>query len=109
MPLALLCDEHIPYAVTDELKRRGLDVLTCQEIGLRSEADEAILATARELRRTVYTRDDDYLRLHAVGVLHEGILYHHQSKYSIGNAVEAVAIACSVLNQDEMRNNVEHL
>ena len=34
MPLALLCDEHIPYPVIEGLRRRGVDVTTVQQLGL---------------------------------------------------------------------------
>ena len=61
MALPLLCDEHVPYPVVEGLRRRGLDILTVQEIGLRSTADEQILETARRQRRIVYTQDADFL------------------------------------------------
>ena len=33
MALPLLCDEHVPYPIVEGLRRRGLDILTVQEIG----------------------------------------------------------------------------
>lgn len=58
-------DEHIPRSVTLGLRRRGVDVLTCQEEGMLSVEDEVHLALATRLGRTVITQDDDFLRLHA--------------------------------------------
>jgi hypothetical protein len=109
MPLALLCDEHIPYQVIEGLRRRGIDVITAQQIGLRSALDEVILDSARQQRRVVYTNDTDFLRLQATGVRHAGIFYHHILNYSIGEAISLVALACEVLSVDEMRNRVEFL
>jgi hypothetical protein len=40
MPLPLLCDEHIPHPIVEGLRRRDIDVVTVQEIGLSSTRDE---------------------------------------------------------------------
>jgi hypothetical protein len=109
MSLSLLCDEHIPYQVVEGLRRRGIDVITIQRAGLRSALDEVILDAARQQSRVVYTNDTDFLRLHATGIQHSGILYHHILDYSIGEAIRVVALACEVLSIDEMRNRVEFL
>ena len=109
MPLAVVCDEHTPYEIRNGLIARGIDAVSVQEIGLRSADDKLILATALELGRVVYTSDDDYLRLDASGVPHAGILFHHALKYSIGEAVETVALACKVMDMDEMMSNLEYL
>ena len=39
MALALLCDEHIPYPVIQGLGRRGVDVTTVQQLGMRGALD----------------------------------------------------------------------
>jgi predicted nuclease of predicted toxin-antitoxin system len=87
MSLSLLCDEHIPYQAVEGLRRRGIDVITVQRVGLRSALDEVILDAARQQSRVVYTNDPDFLRLHATGIQHSGILYHHILDYSIGEAI----------------------
>jgi hypothetical protein len=35
-------DEHVPFTVTQGLRRRGVDVLTVQEAGMYAASDEAI-------------------------------------------------------------------
>ena len=35
MPLFLLCDEHIPYAIIDGLRGREIDAVSVQRPGLR--------------------------------------------------------------------------
>ena len=109
MPLAILCDEHTPYEIRDGLLRRGIDAVSVQQIGLRSADDELILAVALEHGRVVYTSDTDYLRHHAAGVPHAGILFHRALKYSIGEAIEAVALASEAKDMDEMRGHLEYL
>ena len=56
-------DEHIPRAVADGLGRRGIDVSTTVEAGLRSATDEAHLAYARAQGRVMVTSDRDFLVL----------------------------------------------
>ena len=78
-------------------------------MGLRSNPDEMILDIAQQQGRVIYSRDTDFLRLHAAGTPHAGILYHHPITYSIGEAIRSFAMACEVLSEDEMRNHVESL
>jgi predicted nuclease of predicted toxin-antitoxin system len=70
--------EQVPRAVTEGLRRRGVDVLTAQEAGMREAADEQHLALGRREGRVVFTQDADFLRLHAVGRSHKGIVYASQ-------------------------------
>ncbi len=83
--------------------------MSIRQAGLRTAGDPVILIAARQLERVIYTYDDDFLRLNSEGIPHLGILYHHPHKYSIGQAVNAVALACQVLAMEEMRNEVEYL
>ena len=109
MALSLLCDEHIPTPVIKGLRRRGVDVATVESFGLRGFADELILDAAIQQRRVVYTKDTDFLRLHAFGIHHSVILYHHTQEYSVGEAIRRVWLDCEVLSMEEMRNRVEFL
>lgn len=109
MPLAILCDEHIRYEIIRELGRRGIDAISVQQIGLNATDDSIIMAAAEEQDRVIYTGDDDYLRLSNFGFEHPGIFYHHPEKYSIGEAISTVEVACQVLTPEEMRNRVEFL
>ncbi len=109
MPLSILCDEHTSYAIMAGLHRQGVDAIVVQQVGLAATADPTILAAARQQGRVIYTRDSDFLRLNSSGVQHLGILYHHPLKYSIGAAINAVALACQALSMDEMQNRVEYL
>jgi len=109
MALPLLCDEHIPYPVIEGLRRRGLDVLVVQEIGLSSAEDVTVMDKAREEGRIIYTWDADFLRLHQAGHQHAGIFYHYPLAYSVGEAIRRVALACEVLSAEEMKDRIEFL
>ena len=109
MPLALLCDEHIDYDIIAGLVRQGIDAVSAQQMGLDATDDVLILTEARRLGRVIYTGDDDYLRLNSSDIPHLGIFYHHPLKYSIGQAIDAVATACQILSAEELANRVEFL
>ena len=109
MPLSLLCDEHIPYAVIEGLRRRRIDVMVVQQTSMRSAKDIPILEAALQQQRIIYTRDADFIRHHARGVPHAGIFYHHPLAYSIGEAIRRVALACEIYSLDEMENRLEFL
>ena len=61
MSIALYMDEHIPQDVTDELSKRGVDVITVQKDGLTGESDSEVLDRAAELERVVVTYDRDFM------------------------------------------------
>ena len=44
-------DVHVPAAITDQLRRRGVDVLTAQEDGSGELDDPVLLERATALRR----------------------------------------------------------
>ena len=66
-------DEHVPRAVVEGLRRRGVDVLRAQEAGMLGAGDEQHLALALRERRVIFTQDADFLRLHAAGRPHESL------------------------------------
>jgi predicted nuclease of predicted toxin-antitoxin system len=61
VPLALYLDVHIPRAITNGLRRRGMEVITAQEDGTAELDDPPLLDRATELNRPLYTQDDDLL------------------------------------------------
>lgn len=107
--LSLLCDEHIPYPVIEGLKRRGLDAISVQEIGLSSEEDIKILDKARNDGRIIYTQDADFLRLHQTGHNHGGIIYHHPLAYSIGETIRKVMLLCEITLPEEIKGTIRFL
>ena len=109
MALSLLCDEQISYPVIDGLRRRGIDVRSVQEVGLRSVEDETIIEAARREGWIIYTRDADFLRHNSAGIQHAGIIYHHPLAYSVGECIRRLVLACEVFSAEEMRNSVKFL
>jgi predicted nuclease of predicted toxin-antitoxin system len=79
-------NEHVPKAIVKGLRRRGVDVLSTQEADMLGAPDEKQLALATSQGRVIFTQDDDFLRLHARGMSHSGIVYARQQT-PIGDVV----------------------
>ena len=101
-------DQHVPRAVTEGVRRRGVDALTAQEAGLARADDEEHLAFTSREGRVVFTQDADFLRLHAAGVQHRGIVYAPQQT-AIGYIVRGLMLIHDVLGPEDMVNPVEFL
>ena len=101
-------DEHVPAAVTQGLRRRGVEALTVQEAGLRSATDEEQLAFALAQGRVIFTQDADFPRLHAAGVHHAGIVYASQQT-PIGAVIRGLMLIVEVLEPDDMMDHLEYL
>jgi len=95
--------------VVEALRRRGIDALSAAEGGLRKAADEAYLHHALASDRVVVTHDSDFLRLHASGVEHSGIVYCQQGKLSVGALVTARVLIHELLEPDDIAQRVEFL
>jgi predicted nuclease of predicted toxin-antitoxin system len=50
-------DVHVPQAITDQLRRRGVDVLTAIEDSSAELTDEELLERASSLERVLFTQD----------------------------------------------------
>jgi len=101
-------DEHVPRAVTAGLRRRGVDVVTTQEAGLHPASDEQHLVFALQEGRVIFTQDADFLRLHAAGVPHGGIVYVRQQT-PVSQMLRGLMLIHDVLAPEDMANHVEFL
>lgn len=106
--LRFYADEHVPQAVANGLRQRGVEVLTVAEADLLGASDEEHLAFARQEGRVLYTQDADFLRLHASGAQHAGIVYAPQQT-SVGDAIRGLLLVAEMLGADDMKGHVEFL
>lgn len=114
MPVGLYMDVHVPRAVTNGLRRRGVDVITAQEDGDAATLDDSrLLDRATALGRPLYTQDDDLLaeahKRQTEGGSFAGVIYSHQLQGPIGrcvNDLELIAKSCEV---DDLTNRIEFI
>ena len=75
--LKLYTNENFPYAVVEQLRQLGYDVLTSLEAGQANQgiSDEEVLAFATAQERMVVTLNrKDFIRLHHSTPRHSGII-----------------------------------
>ena len=102
-------DEHVPQAVADGLRRRGVDVLVVQDTGRRGVPDDEQLAFASQQGRVMVTMDSDYLILAAQSATHAGIAYAKPGTRSVGQLIQKLKLIHDVLTPAEMENHIEYL
>ena len=61
MPIGIYMDVHIPKAITNGLRLRGVDIITAQEDNTTTLPDDELLSRATELGRPIFSQDDDLL------------------------------------------------
>ena len=80
------------FAITAELRIRGVDVLTAQTDNATQLDDAPLLDRATELGRVLFSQDEDLLKLacerQRTDTAFAGLIYAHQLKVSIGGCVE---------------------
>ncbi|MBZ0170568.1 hypothetical protein MELA_00041 [Candidatus Methylomirabilis lanthanidiphila] len=101
-------DEHVAKAVVRGLRQRGVDVLTASEARMLGASDANHLKRARSEGRVILTQDDDFLRLHAAGVDHSGIVYAPQQT-PVTDIIRGLMVIHQVLDADEMHGQIEFL
>ena len=113
MAVSLYMDVHVPWAITDQLRRRGIDVLTAIEDHADQFSDDAILQRAYELCRVVFTQD---IRFKALAEQWQrqrrpfaGLLFGHQLHGAIGQYVRDFDLISQASEPEEWQNTVGHL
>ncbi|NJN97537.1 MAG: DUF5615 family PIN-like protein [Anaerolineales bacterium] len=113
MAIAIYMDHHVPRAITVGLRLRGVDVLTAYEDGSSELDDSALLDRANELKRVLFTRDDDLLiettRRQRAGIPFYGVIFAHQLRVSIGSCIEDLELIAQVGEAEDLINGVKFL
>jgi len=96
------CDENVSSAIVHGLRIRGVEVLTVQEARMLGASDEAHLEFATQRSLVLFTQDADFLRLHALGIMHSGIAYAHQ-RMLIGDIIRGLVLVYELLDAKEVK------
>ena len=113
MAVRFYMDVHVPRAITDGLRRRGVDVLTAQENGCDKLQDSDLLDRATQLNRVLFSFDDDLLKIAASrqrsGLFFAGIVYVHQRHASVGACIRDLELIAKASEPSAWANRVEYL
>ncbi len=113
MAVPFYMDVHVPQPITDQLRRRAVDVLTAIEDGFAEREDDALLERAHELGRLIFTQDIRFKALaedwQRAGRPFAGLLFGHQLAGTIGQYVKDLELIAKASEPAEWTNVVEHL
>ncbi len=102
-------DEQVDPEIASQLRRRGIDVTTTVEVGLRTSRDEFQLDFIRQQKRVIFTHDKDFLIIASRTSDHPGIVYCKQKTRSLGEIIEGLVLINEVYLPEEMVGRVEYL
>ncbi len=91
------------------MRSRGIDVVTVRDLGYLGDTDLNHLQRAAALGRVLCTFDFDFVRLHAQGISHAGIVIAQHFDTTIGDWVRGLELICSAMSAEEMQNHIEYL
>lgn len=113
MAIALYMDVHVHAAITEQLRRRGVDVLTAQEDGSDQLPDDELLKRSTSLSRIMFTNDvrfqalaEDWQRR---GASFAGLIYAHPMRSTIGQCVTDLEIIAKATDPPEWQSTVTRL
>lgn len=113
MTLRYYMDVHIRRAITEQLRRNGVDVLTAQEDEAAELDDPELLDRASSLRRALFSMDDDLLTeatsRQQQAIPFYGVVYAHQLRITVGQAVRDLTLMAEVYEPDDIKDRVEFL
>ncbi len=113
MAIGLYMDVHVPMAITEQLRRRGVDVVTAIEDGAATLEDDELLALASEKGRVLFTQDIRFKALaedwQREGKEFGGLIFGHQLRGTIGQFVKDLDLIAQASSPDEWVSVVEHL
>ncbi|MBI4823850.1 MAG: DUF5615 family PIN-like protein [Nitrospirae bacterium] len=113
MAVKLYMDAHIPKAITNGLRLRGINVLTAQEDNADKLSDPELLDRATALSRVLFTFDDDLLveaaKRQRLSIPFSGVIYTSPLSISIGACVRDLEIIAQSGEPEDLTDRVEFL
>lgn len=83
--IRLYLDENLSPVIADQLRLRGVDIVTVRDLSLLGDSDANHLARAVAMKRVLVTADADFLVMAAQGIKHSGITTAGRTGTQSGN------------------------
>jgi hypothetical protein len=107
--IRLYFDENVQIAVAEQMNARGIDSVTVRDLNLLGDEDIHHLERATGMGRVLCTYDQDFLRLHAEGMPHAGIVFGFNDHTTYDDWIRGLELLCGVLTAEEMHSQIEYL
>mgnify|MGYP001581550596 CR=1 FL=1 len=98
-------DEHVPVQISMALRKREIDIITCQQAEMLNQDDEAQLRFALRNGRALITYDSDFLTLVQGLRDHCGLLFFTR-RLDVGTAVRIIEEVYFTYSADDLKNTV---
>lgn len=102
-------DENVDPDIASALGKRGIDVTTTPEAGLRSAKDEPQWEYVLRERRVFVTHDAGFIKRANQTSTHAGLAYCAMNSRSVGQVVEMLILMFEVYSSEEMAGRVQYL
>lgn len=113
MSLKLYMDVHVPFAITDGLRRRGIEVISSQEDLTADWSDSELLDRATALGCVLFSMDSDLPREAAIRQQRNetfgGMVFAEQLRISIGQCIADLELIAKVYATADIASRVEYL
>ncbi|MCW6053886.1 DUF5615 family PIN-like protein [Lyngbya sp. CCAP 1446/10] len=113
MAISLYMDVHIPQAITEQLRRRGVDVLSAIEDGAIELPDDQLLERTTQLGRVLFTQNIGFRAMAHDWQRQQkqfaGLIFGHQLGGTIGQFVKDLELIALASESDEWMNAVEYI
>jgi hypothetical protein len=108
-----MMDVHVPRSISDQLRRRGVDLITASEDGSAELPDEELLERAASLGRILFTQDIRFKALaeqwQREGRRFLGLIFGHQLHGTIGQFVRDLELIAKATEPGDWSGTVEHI
>lgn len=112
MSLSFYMDHHVPSAITNGLRERGINVLTAFQDNAHEMEDSRLLDRATKLGRILFTQDTDFLGEADLrqrnGIYFAGIVYSHQ-RLNFGTCISHLEILAKAGVPQDFENRLVYL
>lgn len=102
-------DENVDNDIAKGLRTREINVITTAEANHIGWTDAEHLAFALKENRVIFTHDSDFLRFHAQGHKHCGIVYCKSQTRTLKQIIRGLILIYELLQLEDMENRIERL
>ena len=99
-------DESVELAVSEQLEKAGIDVVSAHSLAALGDSDPEHLKRATEMGRVLCTYDTDFLIMAGDGTAHTGIIFGHSKHTTISDWVREIRHLQATVTPEEATGQI---